>query len=420
MVGGGAAVFDCSGDGLPEVFAAGGTAPAALFRNASAPGGPIVLTRAESGLEIDSVAGAYPLDIDGDGVTDLAVLRVGPDKLMRGLGDCRFEDASEAWGFDGLDLWSTAFAATWERGNDWPTLAVGTYIDRTQEAFPWGNCTRTSSTGPRARGTARPSPSCRASARCRSSSPTGTGRDARAPRVERPRVLQGRAGADVAHPARGAARACSARPTAGSACASGGWGSPHDDLDFDGYPEFFLTSMADNKLQKLAEVPAEGGPRPVYRDVAWPMGVTAHRPYTGGDVRPSTAWHAQFGDVNNDGLSDLFVVKGNVWDMPDFAEADPNNLLLQREDGTFMEAGDRAGVASMRQGARGGARRPERGRLARHGRGEPERTRAGLAERGRRRATGCRSRLPCRRGTATRSARGSSFAARTGASGTGR
>jgi hypothetical protein len=71
-------------------------------------------------------------------------------------------------------------------------------------------------------------------------------------------------------------------------------------------------------------------------------------------VRPSTAWHAQFGDVNNDGLSDLFVAKGNVWDMPDFAAADPNNLLLQREDGTFMEAGDRAGVASMRQG-RGGA-----------------------------------------------------------------
>jgi hypothetical protein len=133
-----------------------------------------------------------------------------------------------------------------------------------------------------------------------------------------------------------------------------GMGIAHDDIDFDGYPEFFLTSMADNKLQKLAEVPAEGGPRPIYRDVAWPAGVTAHRPYTGGDVRPSTAWHAQFGDVNNDGLSDLFVVKGNVWDMPDFAEADPNNLLLQREDGTFMEAGDRAGVASMRQG-RGGA-----------------------------------------------------------------
>jgi hypothetical protein len=58
--------------------------------------------------------------------------------------------------------------------------------------------------------------------------------------------------------------------------------------------------------------------------------------------------------VNNDAYPDLFVVKGNVWDMPDFAQADPNNLLLQRADGTFEEAGDRAGVASLRQG-RGGA-----------------------------------------------------------------
>jgi hypothetical protein len=47
------------------------------------------------------------------------------------------------------------------------------------------------------------------------------------------------------------------------------------------------------------------------------------------------------------------VVKGNVDQMPDFAQEDPNNLLLQRADGTFMEAGDRAGVASTAIG-RGG------------------------------------------------------------------
>jgi hypothetical protein len=44
---------------------------------------------------------------------------------------------------------------------------------------------------------------------------------------------------------------------------------------------------------------------------------------------------------------DLFIAKGNVAKMPDFAAADPNNLLLGQEDGTFVEAGDRAGVASM-------------------------------------------------------------------------
>jgi hypothetical protein len=354
MVGGGAAVFDCSGDGLPDVFAAGGTAPAALFRNASTPGGPIALTRAESGLEIDSVSGAYPLDIDGDGVTDLAVLRVGPDRLMRGLGDCRFEDASEAWGFDGLDLWSTAFAATWERGNAWPTLATGTYIDRTQEAFPWGNCTPNQLYRPEGAGYGAPLPLlpsfCALSILFTDWDRSGTP----ALRVSNDREYYKGGQEQMWRILRGEPPVLFGEADGWQRLRIWGMGIAHDDLDFDGYPEFFLTSMADNKLQKLAEVPAEGGPRPIYRDVAWPAGVTAHRPYTGGDVRPSTAWHAQFGDVNNDGLSDLFVVKGNVWDMPDFAEADPNNLLLQREDGTFMEAGDRAGVASMRQG-RGGA-----------------------------------------------------------------
>ena len=41
-------------------------------------------------------------------------------------------------------------------------------------------------------------------------------------------------------------------------------------------------------------------------------GVTAHRPFTGDDLKPSTAWHTDFEDVNNDGRVDLFIAKGNV------------------------------------------------------------------------------------------------------------
>ena len=44
------------------------------------------------------VTGAYPLDVDADGHTDLAVLRVGETLMLRGLGDCRFERANEALG----------------------------------------------------------------------------------------------------------------------------------------------------------------------------------------------------------------------------------------------------------------------------------------------------------------------------------
>jgi len=37
-----------------------------------------------------------------------------------------------------------------------------------------------------------------------------------------------------------------------------------------------------------------------YEAAPFGIGSYAHRPYTGDDGRPSTGWHAQFGDVNND------------------------------------------------------------------------------------------------------------------------
>ena len=59
-------------------------------------------------------------------------------------------------------------------------------------------------------------------------------------------------------------------------------------------------------------------------------------PFIGDDGRPSTGWHAEFGDVDNDGRADLFIAKGNVDQMPANAMHDPNNLLMQQADGTFM------------------------------------------------------------------------------------
>uniref|UniRef100_UPI0039B84A7C FG-GAP repeat domain-containing protein n=1 Tax=Albidovulum sp. TaxID=1872424 RepID=UPI0039B84A7C len=90
FVGGGVAVFDCNADGRPDIFAAGGENPAHLFVNVTArPGAPLVF--AEGGIqELTHVTGAYPLDIDGDGRLDLAVLRVGYDLLLRGGPGCTF------------------------------------------------------------------------------------------------------------------------------------------------------------------------------------------------------------------------------------------------------------------------------------------------------------------------------------------
>ena len=129
FVGGGVAVFDCDADGLPDVYFAGGTEPASLYRNRSAAGGALGFTRVEdAATDLTLVTGAYPVDIDGDHIVDLAVLRRGENVLLRGHGDCTFERANEAWGFDGGDGWTTAFSAKWEAGATLPTLAVGNYL----------------------------------------------------------------------------------------------------------------------------------------------------------------------------------------------------------------------------------------------------------------------------------------------------
>jgi hypothetical protein len=117
-------------------------------------------------------------------------------------------------------------------------------------------------------------------------------------------------------------------------------GIASQDVGGDGYPEVFITSQGDNKLQTLDN----GAAKPTYRDIALRRGVTAQRPFTGGDVLPSTAWHPEFADVNNDGLVDLFVTKGNVEAQPDFATRDPNNLLIGQSDGTFTEGAEAAGI----------------------------------------------------------------------------
>jgi hypothetical protein len=345
MAGGGVAAFDCSGDGKPELYTAGGTSPSTLFLNESPTGGALKFTARPSGAELDRVTGAYPLDIDSDGIMDLVILRSGEDVLMRGQGDCRFTRANEEWGFTGGDAWSTAFSATWEKGQDWPTLAVGTYIDRTQDAFPWGSCTDNWLFRPEGRKFAPPLPLkpsfCSLSMLFTDWNRSGT-----------PSL---RVSNDREYYKGGTEQMWQVKPGEPPVLytAAEGWkplkiwgmGIASSDVNGDGLPDYFLTSMADSKLQVLADGPAKA----TYKDVAFPLHAIAQRPYTGDDIRPSTGWHAEFQDVNNDGRQDLFIAKGNVSDMPDFAQKDPNNLLLGQPDGTFQEAGDRVGVASMAQ-----------------------------------------------------------------------
>lgn len=355
MVGGGAATLDCNADRRPDLILAGGSNPAALYVNDSTRGGALAFHAVQSGLEQTAVLGAYAIDVDSDGISDVVLLRSGENVVMRGLGDCKFERANEAWGFDGGDAWSAAAAATWEKGQSWPTIAIGNYIDRTQDMFPWGSCTDNWLHRPDGQKFAPPlalKPSyCALSMLFTDWNRSGTP----SLRIANDREYYKGGTEQMWHVDPGQPPALYTEKEGWKRLRIWGMGIASYDLNFDGYPEYFITSMADNKLQSLAEVPKDGAAaKASYADQAFARHAIAQRPYTGDDLRPSTAWHTQFEDVNNDGFTDLFIAKGNVDVMPDFAAHDPNNLLLQRADGSFEEAGDRAGVASAKT-ARGAA-----------------------------------------------------------------
>ncbi len=352
LVGGGVAAFDCDADGLPEVYVTAGVNKAKLYRNKSARGGALKLSEERSGLELTNALGAYPIDIDADGHADLVVLRVGEVQVYRGLGACRFERANDTWKFASGNAWHSAFAATWERGQSWPTLALGTYTDRGKPEFPWGSCTPASLVRP-----ASPTGGAYAPAtpllpgHCALSMLFTDWNRSGEPslRVSNDREYYKGGQEQLWKLSPGAAPALYTAEQGWKPLQIWGMGIAGYDLDGDGLPEYFLTSMSDNKLQQLEA----GAARPSYKDIAYKRGATAHRPYVGGDVHPSTAWHAQFADINHDGYADLYIVKGNISSMPDFAALDPNNLLLQRADGQFVEVGDKAGMASFKRG-RGG------------------------------------------------------------------
>ncbi len=129
-----------------------------------------------------------------------------------------------------------------------------------------------------------------------------------------------------------------------------GMGIASQDLTGDGLPEIYLTSQGDNKLQTLTVGPEQ----PMYRDIAVRRGVNAAQPIAGGEVLPSTAWHPEFDDVNDDGFLDLFVTKGNVSEQAGYAIRDPSELRLGQPDGTFSDATASAGLVDFAR-ARGAA-----------------------------------------------------------------
>ncbi|PYE86163.1 CRTAC1 family protein [Pseudoroseicyclus aestuarii] len=334
FVGGGVAVFDCDGDALPEVFLAGGDSPALLLHNDGE-----MRFSAASFPEMTGVTGAYPIDIDADGHLDLFVLRAGENRVLRGQPRCGFE---EAFSIPGGAAWSTAFTAWWQDEGR-PHMAVGNYVDRDDPEGPFFACDDNTLIEPAEDGWT-------ASALSPGFCPLSllAARDARGRqtlRLSNDRQYYVRGGYeqmwDIAD------RRFLTEADGWAPISIWGMGIASADLTGDGRDEVMLTSMGDQLLQ-IAQ------PDGSYAAAPYEIGSYAQRPYRGDDGRPSTGWHAQFEDIDNDGLLDLFIAKGNVDQMPSNAIRDPNNLLMQQPDGSFVEAAMEAGIDSDAR-ARGGA-----------------------------------------------------------------
>jgi len=321
FVGGGVATFDCNGDRFPDLFIAGGQNQSALYINKSATGGALAFEKStQAATTLDRVTGAYPIDIDNDAWVDLVVLRVGENRLLKGGPDCSFTLANASFGFDGGSAWSTAFSATFEAGQSYPTLAIGNYVDRTAPGSPWMLFTDWNKSG------------------------------VESLRITNDRHYHRGGEEQLWNIASGKYPRLYSRNEGWKPLVIWGMGIAEGDLNADGFPEYVLTSMGDTKIQSVDVVQASEEQRPVYEDIAYERGATAHRPYMGTDLKPSTGWHAQFADFNNDALLDLYIAKGNVEQMEDFARFDPDNLLLGNHDGRFVEQGEAAGVALDRRG----------------------------------------------------------------------
>ncbi|EKE71883.1 CRTAC1 family protein [Celeribacter baekdonensis] len=335
FVGGGVASFDCNGDGMTDLLAAGGENPASLMVNRSERGGTLAFEPGEM-AEITGVTGAYPIDIDSDGITDLAVLRVGKNLLLKGLGDCAFEEATEAWGFDGGDRWTTAFAAGWEGDNTRPTLFFGNYVDRDNPDGPFEACDSNELHRPNATGWDKTilSPGF-----CTLSALMSKGaRGVQSLRLSNDRHYYVKGGYEQIYDLQN--NRFLDESDGWDRVSLWGMGIAERDINGDAIPDVMLTSMGDQLLQF-------GRANGHYEAAPFDIGTYAHRPHLGDDGRPSTGWQADWGDVDNDGRADLFIAKGNVEQMPSNAARDPNNLLQQRPDGTFREVSIAAGVASL-------------------------------------------------------------------------
>src|SRR4029077_13697041 len=188
-----------------------------------------------------------------DGIVDLAVLRMGGASLLRGLGHCRFEPADERWSFDGGTGFASAFSATWEGDATLPTLAVGEYLTLDAKGDTTTDCAGNRLIRPAASGTAYAAPIPLAPGFCALSMlfsdwDRSGRRDLR--------ISNDRHYYDQVNGQEQLWRMTPSEPPQLYTKADGwmevqveGMGIGSYDVNGDGYPDVYLTSQGDNRLQ---------------------------------------------------------------------------------------------------------------------------------------------------------------------------
>ncbi len=367
---GGVALFDFDGDGLLDIFFTNGAEQPALrkagpewsnrlYRNRG--GGNFEDVTARAGLKGEGYSmGAAAADYDNDGYPDLFVAGVQRNILYRNRGDGTFEDVTARAGIHS-EPWSVGAGWFDYDGDGFLDLFVVNYV-------AWDPRTEPVCRDPRSGQTMH----------CHPSRYTGlpntlyhNNRDGTFTDVSKASGIANHIGkgmavafADYDRDGRidiavgndtvpnflfhnqGGGRFQETGLEAGIAVNDDGritssMGADFRDLDNDGFPDLFLTTIAHEAF-------------PLYRNLR--NGLFAdftYRSRVGAATLRATGWGAGIYDFNNDGRKDLFAANGDLNPNAEAVSGAPalqrNLALIQRADGTFDAAP--IGPEGMNRGA---------------------------------------------------------------------
>lgn len=378
---GGAAVFDCDGDGFLDVatvngssvdnFKRGGDLFVTLYRQVDG-----ARTQTPKFENITALAnlkrkgwgmGVTAADLDADGVLDLFITGFNGNAAYRGLGNCRYEDITEASGLKGSGFMTGAAWADYDRDGDLDVFVAG-YVSIDLANLPvFGSSNTCSYKGIRVQCGPRGLPGERdyfyrnkgrgrfeeVAAAAKLSDPEkyfGLGvvfgdydndgwPDLYVANDSSPNYLyrNNRNGSfsDVSFE--------SGTSYSLNGDEQGSMGVALSDYDNDGYPDIFVTNFETEQNTLYRNQDAKG-----FLDVSSESGI-------GQPARPFVGWGTSFVDFDNDGLVDVLVVNGHVYPQMELVKSETvagfrQPLLLQRNlgNGKFEDISKLSGLRDLR------------------------------------------------------------------------